>query len=105
MKWMITLLLTTACGWTKQQVALGAASTALLTVDWYQTKSIALGCQELNPVIGPCGERVPVDLYMMGVIASSLVLAHFVGDRWRPVLLGALAGAEAATVWSNASVE
>jgi hypothetical protein len=93
------------CGWTKQQVALGAASTAMLTVDWYQSQGITRDCVELNPVIGPCGERVPLDLYFMGVMAANLALAHAIGSEWRSVWLGAMAGAEAATVWSNASAE
>jgi hypothetical protein len=99
------LALLVGCGWTPKQVALGSISTMLLTMDWWQTVGITQQCVELNPIIGPCGERVPVDLYMMGAIVGHLVLAHVVGPDWRPVVLGGVAGAEVATVWANAASE
>ncbi len=102
---LLAAILATGCGWTRQQVALGAVSTALLTVDWYQTTDITRRCLELNPVVGPCGERMGADAYMMTAIAGSLLLAHVTGSDWRSVVLGSIAGAEAATVWSNASAE
>ncbi len=99
------ILALSACGWTPKHVALAGASTALLAFDWHQTQSIARDCLELNPIIGACGERVPVNAYFPVVILAHVALAHVVGAEWRPVLLGAIVGAEAATVWSNASVE
>jgi hypothetical protein len=102
---LLAAALASGCGWTRTQVALGATSTALLSVDWWQTKSIVNRCLELNPVIGPCGERVHEDVYMMTVIAGNLVVAHLLGRDWREVWLGAMTGAEAATVWSNASID
>lgn len=105
MKALLLCAALAGCGWSKQHVAMGAVSTAFLTVDWYQTMGITRDCQELNPAIGPCGERIHPDLWMIGAIAGHLALAHLVGAGWRPVVLGAMAGAEAATVWSNGSVE
>ncbi len=89
------------CGWTPKHVAGAAVSTALLAADWYQTRGITRDCLELNPVIGRCGENVPVDIYFPVVMLTQVALAHAVGADWRPVLLGAVAGAEGATVWSN----
>jgi hypothetical protein len=105
MKAFIALALAAGCAsWTPRQAALATLSTALLVTDWQQTHSITTRCLELNPVIGACGENIPVNVYFPAVIAASLAVGHIAGD-WRDTFFGALAGAEAVTVWTNASYE
>jgi hypothetical protein len=76
---------------------LAVSSTALLVADWHQTQDIVANCQELNPVIGQCGERVPVNVYFPVVILGNLALGAILGKWWWATIMGA----EAATVWSN----
>ncbi len=90
------------CSWNTRDRVLGAAATTFLFADWMQTRTGATPhCLELNPIIGACGERVHPDVYFPLVILGNLVAAELMGSDWRPVALGAMTGAEAATVWAN----
>lgn len=98
----LSLVLLAGCGWTTRQKALGIVTTGLLVIDWKQTYTVTGRCTEANPVLGPCGERFPVDAYFPMVIMTTLFAAHLL-PTWREVLLGAVSGAEGATVWDNAT--
>jgi hypothetical protein len=95
---LIGLLL--ACTPTQRRAALAVTSTTFLAADWAQTANITRDCSELNPVLGRCGERVPVHLYFPTIIVGHLALAVLLPE-WSETILGGMAGAEAATVWSN----
>lgn len=97
---IVIALALSGCGWTARQATLAATSTALLAADWKQTRGITAQCLELNPLLGECGERFPVNVYFPLVMVANLGIAHLLGP-WREVQLGAVTGAEAATVWSN----
>lgn len=99
---LIALALVAGCGWTTRQAALGAASTVLLAADWAQTQTITSSCREANPVLGPCGQHFPVNIYFPMVIAGSLLFGHALGDL-KEVLFSGIAGAEGFVVWSNAT--
>lgn len=88
------------CGWGAQQKSFAAATTALLAVDWHQTHGIVDRCGEINPVIGPCGERLPVNFYFPVVTMGVIVIANLLPEQ-RDALLGVVAGAEGATIWNN----
>lgn len=86
----------------QRTTALAIAATGVTIVDWHQTRDITRNCTELNPVIGPCGERVPVDVYFPVVLSGALMLAAALGGTWGDAVLAGLAGAELSTIWSNA---
>lgn len=86
----------------QRTTALALASTATLAADWAQTRGITARCTELNPVLGRCGERFPVDLYFPLVILGHLFLAAQLPPPWQEAFLAGMAGVEGATVWRNA---
>ena len=86
----------------QRTTALALAATSTTLIDWHQTRGITRNCAELNPILGPCGERVPVDLYFPVVLGGALILAASLGGTWGDAVLAGLAGAELSTVWANA---
>lgn len=89
------------CTHAQRTTALSLASTSLLVVDWQQTTDVPMTCTELNPIIGKCGERVPVDTYFPVAIGAHLAVGLLLPRRWREIWFATVAGAEASTVWSN----
>lgn len=90
-----------ACTPTQRTTALALSSTTFIVADWYQTQGITAACQELNPIIGACGERVSVNTYFPVAIAAHLTVGLLLPAHWRDVWFGAVAGAQVSTVWSN----
>lgn len=105
MRMLLALSLAAACTPTQRTVALGTVSTALLAVDWHQSRGITRQCLELNPLIGPCGERTSPDVYFPAVTMIHLAIGALLPSDARDAWFGAIGGLEAATVWSNASVQ
>lgn len=89
------------CTHTQRAAALSVASTALLVADWQQTTDVHMTCTEENPIIGKCGERVPVNVYFPVVIGAHLAVGMLLPKRWREIWFATVAGAEGSTVWSN----
>lgn len=108
MRVLVLVLLSGCCyvraqRWSRVDTALATTYVAASLLDWYQTANggILTRCKEQNPILGPCGERVPLALYIPVGDAAILGLAYLVPDRWRPAVLGLLAGAELDTVYVN----
>jgi hypothetical protein len=99
---LCVVVLLVGCGWTPRQKLMGATMTTLLVVDWKQTYTITGRCTEDNPVLGDCGQRFPVTAYFPMVIMTALFAAELT-PAWREVLMGAVIGAQGATVWDNAT--
>ena len=97
--------LSTACSWPKKDIALAGVTTTLLLADWAQTQGITRECREANPIIGTCGEGVSPNVYFPVVTAAHIGVAHAVGRDFRPVFLGAVAGAQGTTVYLNYIIE
>ena len=100
---VIVLLLATGChSRAVRYGALAGTSTALIAADWVQTTTIVADCDEKNPFIGRCGERIPPDVWfplmMAGNLAAGLLLGDVFGQGW----FGAVTGGQAATVIHNA---
>ena len=100
---VIALLLSlSACTPTQRTTTLALASSSLILIDWHQTRSeIVPSCNELNPVIGPCGERMHPDTYFPIVALAHIAIGAALPQAWRDVWFGAITGAQLATVWSN----
>lgn len=108
-----TIALTVAlagCGashaWRASDVALEATFAGELAVDWAQSRRFSRACEELNPVVGRCGQRVPLDVYipvsaLLHAVATYLLPAGTIRTTW----LGITVGAEADAIYSNTLVK
>ncbi len=94
-----------ACTPVQRRVTLGVASTALIAADWYQTRDIVARCREQNFLLGECGERISPNVYFPLALALNAAIALMLPPGWDEVWLGAVTGAQAATVWSNYAQE
>lgn len=68
----LVLTLLAGCGWTTRQKAMATTATALLAIDWKQTYTITRRCTEGNPLLGNCGQNIPVEAYFSMVIITML---------------------------------
>lgn len=88
--------------WSRTDWTIGATVVVASAADWRQTRDITRHCDEINPIMGTCGQRVPVDLYFPAFAAAMLVAAHVVpSGPWRTAVLAAFAGSELTYVYSN----
>lgn len=104
---LILLALASCSTWTHKDTALEAAFVAVTAIDWHQTETITSRCSELNPIIGKCGDGVPVNLYFPLVIAAHIVIAAVLPAGWfRGTFQGVTLGVEATTTyWNHSSHE
>jgi hypothetical protein len=91
-----------ACtSWRPQHVALESAFVVATAIDWHQTETYTAHCTESNPVLGSCGQHIPVDLYFPLVIAAHLTFAALIDGDYRTAWAAFGAGVESQQVWSN----
>lgn len=89
-------------GWTRADTAAQFAIAAELAADGYQTMDyIAPNCMERNPIVGECGDRVPIPVYMPVVFAAEFLAAWALPPEWRRGVVGAFGGYEAAIIYTN----
>lgn len=87
-------------------VALETVFLGALVVDWAQSGKYTASCREDNPVIGKCGDRVPLDLYIPLVAVTHAVIGWILPrGAWRSAWLGVTTGLEVDTVYSNKIVD
>lgn len=92
---------TSACSPAQRQTALATASTAALVLDWRQTQRITADCQESNPLLGSCGDRIPPGVYFPAVIALHLAAGVALPAGWSEAWFAAWAGFEGKVVHYN----
>lgn len=85
---ILSLLILTGCAtsgvrWTATDQALEGASVAAVLADAMQTDDITRDCREGNPIMGPCGERVPPTLFFAATVAASIILPRILPQPWR----------------------
>lgn len=88
-------------GWTTLDTAAQVTFATALAVDWSQSQGITQECMEENPLIGPCGDRVPLGVYMPVTFAAALTASVMLPPKYRRALEGLLVGAELHSVWLN----
>jgi hypothetical protein len=99
---ILVLPLLLACSpWTKQDTLLEIGAIGATSLDWYQTEQITRDCAETNPVLGLCGQRVPVNVYMPASMVVHAAVAWLLPAPWRTIWQAAMLGAETSTVWEN----
>jgi hypothetical protein len=96
------LALSVGCGsWTRADVARQVTFGVTMAADAVQTIEITADCDEINPVIGQCGENVPVIPYFIGTMMIHTMLAHLLRGSKRSAFQWVSIGVEAGTVVNN----
>ena len=90
--------------YSKTDLALEGTFAAELAVDAAQTGAIVGECQEYNPVIGRCGQRMPYPLYTLSALVLHLAISAILPPRARTIWQGVTVGVEAHTLYYNALV-
>jgi hypothetical protein len=102
MRWLCVAILAVGCAkWSRQDVAMQAAFFAVGTLDWYQSQQFATNCAELNPIMGPCGDRVPVGIYFPVTFAVHGAIAAALPERWRTAFQAFTIGMESSMIVMN----
>lgn len=93
-------------GWTAANTAMELGFVAEVAIDAYQTsQSILPACAELNPIVGRCGERVPLAVYVPVGIALHAAVAWALPPRLRNIFQIGSLGLEGAVVGLNWSTD
>lgn len=98
---IVALAALVACTPMQRTMTLASASSTLILADWMQTRAFVRTCDELNPIIGDCGQHISPDIYFPTALALHLAVGLILPVQWRDVWFGAVAGAQASTVWAN----
>lgn len=77
------------------------AFVAPTTVDELQTVNIVARCQEANPIIGECGQRVSVGLYFFAFELGHALVSYLLPPSARVWWQGVTIGTEVHTAWRN----
>lgn len=103
MKILILALLLTGCfGWSKQDTMRELAFAGVTAADWYQTEQITHDCNEVNPMIGKCGNGpVGVDIEMPTAIISHVLISGLLPTKYRHMWQYVTIGTETLQVASN----
>jgi hypothetical protein len=101
----VCLVLCGCVDWSRRDTAREVAFFAVTTIDWHQTQSIAAGCMELNPILGPCGDRVSVGIYFPFMLIAHVTAAAALPRDWRPSFQAFTIGMESATVVINTQTD
>ena len=90
--------------WDGTNTVLEVTFAAELAVDGMQTRQIVADCQEYNPVIGPCGDRVPLGAYIPLTGLLHLAVSYFLPPKARLVWQSVTVGAEGHVIYFNSIV-
>lgn len=85
----------------KLEFATEAAVIVLMAIDGLETSAIAAQCKETNPILGSCGQRVPVTFYFPFIMAGHAAGTFVMPQEYRPWWIGTALGLEIATVWNS----
>lgn len=81
-------------GWTTRDTIVEGAVAASITLDWWQSMPGFHYCAEANPVLGPCGDRMPPAVYFPLTAVLHAAVAYVLPRGWRELWQGAAIGAE-----------
>lgn len=102
---LLVAILASGCAggrsWSRADTLAQVTIAAEVLVDTVQTTRGTSMCREANPIIGPCGERVPVGIYMSAALALESVVAWALPPAWRRWFEGGVAGVEADVIYGN----
>lgn len=88
--------------WTKTDVALEATFLAATALDGLQSQKFVESCHEENPIIGDCGDHVPLAVYIpVSMVLHAAVTYAIPHGTSRTAFLGLTTGAELDTLYAN----
>ena len=87
--------------WTSGDTALQAVFGLALLGDYLQTRKIVRDADEMNPIIGLTGQRVPPAVYFPAVMALHTAAMYALPKRYRTIAQGLSIGAQAGVVGRN----
>ncbi len=89
-------------GWTARNTALELGFVGETAIDTYQTAhDILPRCAELNPIVGRCGDRVPLAVYVPVGLVLHAAIAWALPPRLRTTFQAISLGFEGAAVGLN----
>ncbi len=93
-------------GWTGANTAMELGFAGEVAIDTYQTsRSILPACAELNPIVGRCGDRVPLAVYVPVGLVLHAAIAWALPPRLRNLFQIASLGVEGAVIGLNWSTQ
>src|SRR5271170_6266495 len=97
------MVVSTGCvQWSGRDTAASVIALSAAAVDMYQTDVYAVPrCEELNPLIGRCGQGISANIVLPVSQLVMLGVAAVLPPKYRPYFLGAWIGTEALTIENN----
>lgn len=93
-------------GWTAANTAMELGFAGEVAIDAYQTARYILpACAELNPIVGRCGDRVPLGVYVPVGLVLHAAVAWALPPRLRNLFQIASLGIEGAVIGVNWSTQ
>lgn len=90
-----------ASGWSDANTAMEAAFGAAMLGDYLQTRKITRAGREVNPIIGPRGNRVPPELYFPATMGLHYLAMRALPPKWRGPAQALSLGLEGGVVGRN----
>jgi hypothetical protein len=90
--------------WSRKDTALEASFAIVTTIDWAQTAEVTAACSETNPILGWCGQRMPVGVYFPVALAVHAAVSALLPPTARTIFQAASTGMETNTALWNARV-
>jgi len=89
--------------WTKLDVGLEVGFAGMTVVDTWQSYHLdSHECAEANPILGPCGDRIPYQVYLPTVLILHAVISHVIPNgRYRTLFQALTLGFETGVVYGN----
>jgi hypothetical protein len=89
--------------WTKLDVGLEVGFSGAVIVDaWQSSHSAIHECTESNPILGPCGDRVPLSVYVPAIMILHAAISHAIPTgRYRTLFQAMTLGLEIGIIYGN----
>jgi len=88
--------------WTVKDTVMQSAVTTTLVMDYAQTReALEHGARELNPIMGPHGNRLAPELYFPAVALLHAGVAYVLPARYRTVWQAVAIGVQINTIRGN----
>ena len=105
MERFIAVLALAGCAhWSRKDTALEASFAMVTTFDWAQSAEVTARCDETNPVVGWCGQRVPIGVYFPIALAAHAAISALLPPSARTIFQAATTGMETTTVYWNSRI-
>lgn len=93
--------------WSTSTRILTMSAMALTVADWGQTRDIVkrpTEYRELNPILGPSPSMGKVNAYFVGALVSQYLIAEYLPEPYKTMVLSGVVGMQITTVHNNRSI-